>query len=147
MAPVPNGVYSISRPNEQLLTLEGGSEQPGTPAIVLPPTGQPGEQEWQVEHLPNGNVTIRNLRSETFLGFEGDPKPNSQVAGFPEPREWVLYQSAEPFTFHVVVPGGPVDGDELAMDLSLLRIFPPRVALRPLDVNELRQAWRFEFHE
>ncbi|MFJ9949696.1 hypothetical protein [Kitasatospora sp. NPDC091207] len=47
----------------------------------------------------------------------------------------------------MVVPGGPIDGVELALDLSLLRIFPPRLALRPLAVNDQRQAWKFEFHE
>jgi hypothetical protein len=49
--------------------------------------------------------------------------------------------------FHVVVPGGPVDGLELAADLGLLRIFPPMTALHPLDSENLDQALRFEFHE
>lgn len=147
MAPVPSGPYQITRPGEQLLTLEDGSSEPKTPVVLLPPTGTPGEQEWQVEVLGNGNVTIRNLRGGTYLAFDGDAEVNKPVAGFPEAREWALYQSAEPFTFHVVVPGGPVDGVELALDLGLLRIFPPRIALRPLDVNEHRQAWRFQFTE
>lgn len=147
MAPVPNGVYAITRPYENLLTLLGGSEQPGAQAVILPPNGNPGEQEWEVAALDNGNVTIRNLRSQTYLGYHGDPDPNEILGGYAEPREWRLQQSAEPYTFHVVVPGGPVDGSELAADLSLLRIFPPLTALRPLDVNDVRQAWRFEGHE
>lgn len=147
MAPVPNGVYALTRQNEQLLTLPDGSSSPGTPAVLLPPTGNPGEQEWEVQGVSNGNVTIRNLRGGTYLGFDGDPKPNSMVEGRPEAREWVLYQSGEPFAFHVVVPGGPVDGEELTLDLSLLRIFPPRLALRPLDSGDMRQAWKFEYHE
>ncbi|WP_406326519.1 hypothetical protein [Streptomyces sp. NBC_00203] len=72
---------------------------------------------------------------------------NMPVGGYYEPRQWALYQSAEPRTFHVVVPGGPVNGVELSLDLSLLRIYPPRIALRPLDVNDLRQAWTFQFME
>ncbi|MFD7472182.1 hypothetical protein ACFV8Z_08275 [Streptomyces sp. NPDC059837] len=41
----------------------------------------------------------------------------------------------------------PVDGEELALDLSLLKIFPPRIALRPLDVDNQRQAWTFQLTE
>ncbi|MFE9636792.1 hypothetical protein [Streptomyces sp. NPDC006463] len=147
MAPVPNGIYTITRPNEQLLTLLEGASEPKTPVVLLPPTGKPGEQEWQLERLSNGNFTIRNLRSETYVSYDGDPETNKPVVGYPEPREWALYQSAEPHTFHVVVPGGPIDGVELALDLSLLRIFPPRIALRPLDVSDRSQAWTFEFME
>ncbi|MEY2233879.1 MULTISPECIES: RICIN domain-containing protein [Streptomyces] len=147
MAPVPNGTYTITRPPEQLLTLLDGAPEPKTPVVLLPPTGNPGEQEWQLEKLSNGNYTIRNLRSETYVSYDGDPEMNKPVVGYPEPREWALYQSDQPHTFHVVVPGGPVDGEELALDLSLLRIFPPRIALRPLDVSNRRQAWTFQFME
>ncbi len=147
MAPVPNGVYAISRPNEQLLTLLGGAREPGAQVVVLPPTGNPGEQEWQVEGLSNGNVTIRNLRSGTYLGYDGAPEKMKLLGGFEEPREWALRQSSEPFTFHIVVPGGPVEGTELAADLSLLLVFPPLTALMPLEGGNVGQAWRFQFHE
>ncbi|MET8133114.1 hypothetical protein ABZ153_17470 [Streptomyces sp. NPDC006290] len=147
MTPVPNGIFAITRAGEQLLTMMGGSSEPKTPVVLLPPTGNPGEQEWQLENLDNGNCTMRNLGSQTYLSFDADPEINKPIGGFPEPCEWALYQSAQPHTFHVVVPGGPVDGQELALDLSLLRIFPPRLALRPLDVNDARQAWRFQFME
>ncbi|MFE9636886.1 hypothetical protein [Streptomyces sp. NPDC006463] len=100
-----------------------------------------------MEVLSNGNCTIRNLRSETYLSYDGDPEMNKLVVGFPEPREWALYKSARPHTFHVVVPGGPVEGVELALDLSLLRIFPPRMALRALEVGDQGQAWTFQFME
>ncbi len=89
----------------------------------------------------NGIYTIRNLRGGTYLGFEGDPDANKPVAGYPDPREWSLYPGSEPFTFYIVVPGGPVDGVELAVDFSLLRIFPPRSALRPFDIAIPGQAW------
>lgn len=115
--------------------------------VVLPPTGTPGEQEWEVEGLSNGRVTIKNLRSHTYLSYDGRPEVNKPLGGFPEAREWDLRQSSEPRTFHIVVPGGPVDGNELAADLSLLRIFPPMTALRPLEPGNVQQAWRFESHE
>ncbi|MCT9004917.1 hypothetical protein [Streptomyces rhizosphaerihabitans] len=143
MTPVPNGTCVITRPGEQMLTMEGGASEPKTPVVLLPPTGSPGEQEWQLENLSNGNCTMRNIESGTYLSFDADPEANKPIAGFPDPREWVLYPGAMPNTFHIVVPGGPVDGYELALDLSLLRIFPPRLALRPLNVGEARQAWMF----
>lgn len=142
-APVPPGVYAISKPRDQLLTLEA----PEGPVIVLPPIGEPGVQEWSLRSLSNGNVTLQNLREGTYAGYEGAPQVNKPVVGRPTPTEWVLRQSAEPFAFHVVVPGGPIDGIELALDLSLLLIYPPRTALRPYRPEDQRQAWRFEFHE
>ncbi|MGV9264146.1 hypothetical protein ACWDRR_05720 [Kitasatospora sp. NPDC003701] len=143
MAPVPDGVYALTRPYEQLITLL----QPKDLAVLLAPTGQPGEQEWQVEGLDDDTVKIRNLRHETFLTYDDEPDLNELIMGSTEPRAWALRRAAEPFGFHVVVPGGPVKGVELALDLSPLRIFPPRLALRSLDVNDQRQAWTFEFHE
>jgi hypothetical protein len=147
MAPVPNGVYAIARPQDQLLTLMGGSKESGEPVVLLPPTGNPGEQEWEVQGVGDATVTIRNLKNRMYVGFDGDPKPNSQVSGCSEPQEWTLLQILDSQVFHIVAPGGPVDGEELALDLSLLRIFPPRLALRPLEASNPRQAWTFEFHE
>ncbi|MFF2348700.1 hypothetical protein ACFVVL_02845 [Kitasatospora sp. NPDC058115] len=143
MAPVHNGVYAIAKPDEQLLTLQAAKEF----VVVLPPTGEPGEQEWEVSGLDNGNVVIRNLRHQSHLGLDGPPEVNQQVRGTVEAFEWALYQAAEPFSFHVVLPGGPVDGQELALDLSVLDIFPQRTALRPLEVQDQRQAWLFQSHE
>lgn len=115
--------------------------------VVLPPTGQPGHQEWQVEALSNGNITVKNLQYGTYVSYDGVPEVNKMLRGSSQATEWRLQQSVEPRTFHLVVPGGPVDGVELAVDLSLLRIFPPMTALRPLEPGDVRQAWRFEFHE
>ncbi|WP_378731951.1 hypothetical protein [Nocardia brasiliensis] len=137
-AAMHGGVYAISRPQEQLLTLQR-TESP-TPIVVLPPTGEPGTQEWEVHQLDNGNVTIRNLASQTYLGYDANPQ---RIDHFPEPKEWNLIPAAEPFTYYIVVP----DGTELAVDLSMLRIFPPTVALRPLESSNQHQAWKFEFHE
>ena len=143
MAPIPNGVYAITKRDEQLITLM----EPKDLALLLPPTGNPGEQEWEVEGRSDGTILIKNLRHGTFLTYDNDPNVNEMIMGSTEPRPWALYQAAEPQTFHIVVPGGPIDGYELALDMSLLRIFPPRLALRPLEVADQRQAWRFESHQ
>ncbi|MFC5661463.1 hypothetical protein ACFP3U_00550 [Kitasatospora misakiensis] len=138
-----DGVYAIAKPNEQLLTLEEAKDF----VVLLPPTGEPGGQEWEVTGSDNGYVVIKNLRHGSYVGPDGPVEENQLVRGVEEPFEWALYPSAEPFTFHVVVPGGPVDGEELALDLSVLDIFPPRTALRPLNVRDQAQAWSFQFHE
>ncbi|MER6362329.1 hypothetical protein [Kitasatospora sp. NPDC001527] len=143
MAPVNNGVYAIAKPDEQLLTLQAAKEF----VVVLTPTGEPGEQEWEVTGRDNGNVVIRNLRHDAYIGLDGPPKVDRQVRGTTEAFEWALYQAADRFSFHVVLPGGPVGGRELALDLSVLDIFPQRTALRPLEVQDQRQAWLFQFHE
>ncbi len=143
MIPVRDGVYAIGKPDEQLLTLQ---EAKGF-VVVLPPTGEPGEQEWEVRGRDDGYVVLRNLRHGGYLGTDGPPEVNQLVSAVAEAFEWSLYQAAEPFAFHLVVPGGPVGGVELALDFSELEIFPPRTALRPLDVKDTAQAWTFRFHE
>ncbi|GAB4587436.1 hypothetical protein [Nocardia sp. IFM 10818] len=145
MAPLPNGVYGIGRPVNQLCTLLGS--EPGAPALLLPPTGNPGEQDWELEVLANGNVTLRNVKAQLYLGVDGDLIPGLAVTGTLKACEWALYQSAVSFAFHIVVPGGPIGGVELALDLNLLQITPPRIGLRALDVNDQWQAWRFFLRE
>ncbi|MFJ3306381.1 hypothetical protein ACIPSA_25320 [Streptomyces sp. NPDC086549] len=143
MAPVPNGTYTISRPGGQLLTLERGSPEPKTPVVLLPPSGHPGEQEWQLwrlKKLGNGSYAIRNLRGGTYLSLVGDPETNKPLFGYPQLREWTLQDGTQPGSFHLV-PTGPIHCERLAADVSPLRIFPPRTALRPLDTGNLRQAW------
>lgn len=84
------------------------------------------------------------MQSKTFMSYEGSPGVNKPVVGCSDEREWLLYPSTEPSKFFVVVPGGPIEGNELALDLSLLRIFPPRTALRPLQIADVAQAWYFK---
>ncbi|MBP0452598.1 MULTISPECIES: hypothetical protein [unclassified Kitasatospora] len=145
MALVPNGIFGIRKPNEQLLTLPGAKE----PLVLIPPAdGEVEAQSWEVEELENGNVLLRNQRHRTFAGYEGYPQENTEVVGSSEPREWQLRPAGHPdvFKFYVVVPGGPVDGTELALDISVLDIFPTRIALRPLDVRNQEQSWDFLIH-
>ncbi|MCG6495534.1 hypothetical protein [Kitasatospora sp. A2-31] len=143
MTPVHDGVYAIAKPDEQLLTLQAAKEF----VVLLPPTGEVGEQDWEVSGVANGNVVIKNLRHGSYIGLDGPVEVNQQVRGTPEPFEWALRQAAERFTFHIVVPGGPVEGRELALDLSVLDIFPQRTALRPLEERDQAQAWLFQFRE
>ena len=68
MAPIPTGPYGIAKRHEQYLTLQDEK----APAVVLPPTGQPGEQEWHVESLSNGNVTIKNKGASEEQGQQSN---------------------------------------------------------------------------
>ena len=139
MAPIPNGPYGIAERGEQNLTLHDEK----APAIVLPvsPVSRSGTSRASPTATSPSRTcgTKRTSASTAFLESTRCYRGSSQAT------EWQLRQSAEPRMFHVVVPGGPVDGLELAADLSLLRIFP-MTALRPLDPENLVQAWRFEFH-
>ncbi|MEH0557365.1 hypothetical protein QA862_42485 [Streptomyces sp. B21-101] len=52
-----------------------------TPVVLLPPTGSPGEQEWQLEVLSNGNCTIRCHAPHLGVGDCVDDGPYEGEAG------------------------------------------------------------------
>ncbi|KAH9988927.1 hypothetical protein BJV77DRAFT_1019209 [Russula vinacea] len=91
-----------------------------------------------------GTYTIINR--EISLSYEGVPGRHTHVCGFQThpPREWTLYEAAEPRSYHVVVPGPLVDGGKkLAFDRSPLLIIPPFTELTYLDREDQKQAWTF----
>jgi hypothetical protein len=121
MSPISAGIYSISRSNEQIATMEGGNAKPGTPVIVLGPSENPMEQDvrysflsfhstvplmpcvllakWDIRVLSNGNVTVNNMQSMTFMSYHGNAEVDKPVGGCTNEREWVLYPSADPSKF------------------------------------------------
>lgn len=137
MASVPDGVYWVSFTGEQLLSPLGSGGNPGMPTVLLPPTGEPGLQQWQVQRTDNGTSTIRNLRTGMYLGFDGDPDQYEMARLYPEPREWQLTAGGEPNTFTIGVPD-----TDMRLGLSLLRIWPPHLALMP-SLGDEYQAWTF----
>ncbi|KAK9760932.1 hypothetical protein K7432_014565 [Basidiobolus ranarum] len=141
---VPQGVYSIERPQNQLITAR--ESRPTSPAFLLPPTGNPSEQEFEISRNLDGTVSIRNIRSGLYLSSKN--VVNSLITLETQPKSWTLAQGVEPSNYVILLPGGPVDGQVLVIDMSLLRIFPPRLALRPFNPeNVQRQQFRFERHE
>ncbi|WP_424705412.1 hypothetical protein [Kitasatospora acidiphila] len=141
-------VYTIAKPREQLLTLERWDG----PAVLLRAAGEPGQQQWELLSVsdgtaPKGTVFLRNVGEGTYLGYEGAPHINKLVAGRPHPVGWELRGGGDSDAYHVVAPGGPIDGAELALDLGLLLVYPPRTTLRPLRLDDERQAWRFTLEE
>lgn len=76
----------------------------GTPVQLMPADGM-GDQEGKVLPAGDGICTIMNVRSTTFLGFEGDSDHNVLVCGFSGPRAWQLTPGERPGNFGIVPPG------------------------------------------
>ncbi|RDB23042.1 hypothetical protein Hypma_009834 [Hypsizygus marmoreus] len=141
---IPNGKYAITHHNGQgpRLTLQDHAED--AIVTIVSPTEDPAQQEWEVELKSDSDITIKSVKYGTYLSYSDTPYANEIVTGQKEPREWQLRPTSEALIFDIIVPGGPVDGNELALDLSLLKIFPPRAALRPWKSSGLDQGWYFK---
>ncbi|KAK9762466.1 hypothetical protein K7432_011760 [Basidiobolus ranarum] len=138
-ATLSNGVYRIELPHDQLVTQPEGSET--GPAYLLPPTGNAGEQEFEISENSDGTVNIRNIKSGHYLSSENEV--NATIILETQPKSWTLTPGTEPSTYVIQLPGEPVDGEILAVDMSLLRIFPPRLALRPFNERDGQQQFKF----
>ncbi|KIJ46517.1 hypothetical protein M422DRAFT_250109 [Sphaerobolus stellatus SS14] len=137
-SPVQDGVYYILMSRDQALTLPQGGMTPFGAAVLLPQTKD--------NRVANGNVTIQGGDGGLYLGYRGDePAFNAICIGVKNPFEWRLQETGNDNTYQVIIPGGPLPDEEVeaCLDLSLLRIFPPVCALRPLDAHNTRQSWTF----
>lgn len=113
------------------------------PVVVLPPESQE-EQKWFVRPVDKKTALIETAEnSRRYLSFDGEATVNSQIDALAEqPREWEIRNTTNPDHSFIVLPG-LVNDEELAVDFSLLRIYPPRLALRPLDPTSKTQIWTF----
>ncbi|WP_210588316.1 RICIN domain-containing protein [Streptomyces sp. GESEQ-35] len=130
-ASLRNGLYTISRFQRQLLTLD---EAEG--AVVILPPNAGGGQAWEVETLANGHTTIRNVKEGSYLGYAVSREINQPVMGNAVPVQWSLHEAV--YGYHVVVPD-----TELALDTSPLLIHPPRTDLTALRSQDPAQIWQF----
>ncbi|GKQ36480.1 hypothetical protein [Streptomyces sp. A012304] len=135
MAGISDGVYEILFTNEQLLTALG--PEPGEPLVLLP-SGE-GNQEWRVRGDGNGTHTIISASAHLDLAvsYEGEPDMHELSLLLPDERAWQLLPAREPDAYLIGVPDAP-----MRLGLSLLRIFPPRLALAP-EYGDPYQAWTF----
>ena len=135
MAGISEGVYQIEFTGHQLLSAPRPG--PGDPLMLLPP-GE-GTQEWRVRSDGNGGhtITASDAHLELFVSYDGEPDMHELTMLLPESRSWNLLPGSEPDTYAIGVPNA-----EMRLGLSLLRIFPPRVALAP-DYGDPYQAWTF----
>ncbi|MFD9320651.1 hypothetical protein ACFWDQ_23750 [Streptomyces sp. NPDC060053] len=135
MAALADGIYQIAFTDEQLLTAP--EPRPGVPLFLLP-RGE-GLQEWQVSSngKGNGNRVITIPEAPAHVSYDGEPDMHELALVLPEPREWNVVPAAKPDTYFINVTDAP-----MRLGLSLLRIFPPRVALAP-EYGDPYQAWTF----
>ncbi|HEY0696793.1 MAG TPA: hypothetical protein VGD43_03180 [Micromonospora sp.] len=130
------GFYQIAFTSDQLLTAHGAG--PGAPLMLLPPD-QSQIQTWRVRRVADGGYTIQAVPGESYISFDGEPDMHELALTSDEPRPWVLAPGAEPDTYAIGVAGAE---PALRLGMSLLRIFPPRIALAP-EYGDQYQAWHF----
>ncbi|MFF7129761.1 MULTISPECIES: RICIN domain-containing protein [unclassified Streptomyces] len=118
------GTFTILGPGGHLTHMGKGED-----IVVLPPDGN-AQQLWEVKP-ESGTYTLRNVATGYYLGSEGDPnQPTMMIRGSKQPYPWRTAQGpdGDPDTY-LLAPGASNDG--LVLTYSLLRIFPPRVAILP----------------
>jgi len=119
---IPDGTYTVMGPGGQL-TMD--SSFPGV--AMLEPEGKP-TQQWNVA-FDSSTCTLRSVASDLYLGNDGDPNEWSMVVkGTRQPFAWKLspgYDSDE--CTHVLTSAASREG--LVLTMSLLRIYPPLVAI------------------
>jgi Ricin-type beta-trefoil lectin domain-like len=121
--PISDGTYRVRGPGG-LLTDAGGF-----PGIAVLRDGE-GDQRWKVV-CESGAYTVRNTASGLYLGGDGDPnEPLMTVKGTKKAFSWKLSsgQDDDETTF-VLTSAASSEG--LVLSMSLLRIFPPLVAILP----------------
>lgn len=125
-ASLPSGTYALVWTEDLHLAVRDGAKDPGTPVVMMTPIDA-YEQRWEVLDLPDGSVTVRNLASNTYLGFEGDAEPNVLLGGFPQETTWQLVPGEEPdrLAFALVPPEAP----DLHLGRGIQRLWPPRAGL------------------
>lgn len=133
---IPDGTYNVRGPGG-LLTMDGG-----LPGVAMLQADGGKTQQWKVA-FDSGAYTLRNVASDLYLGNEGDPSdPSMIVKGTKQAFPWKLsagHDSDE--TTHVLTSAGSSDG--LVLSMSLLRIWPPLVAiLAPRDYSTVE--WAFD---
>jgi hypothetical protein len=121
---ISDGTYTVRGPGG-LLTM--ATAFPGM--AMLPPEGG-STQQWKVAAESDG-YTVRSVASDLYLGADGDPdEPQMIVKGTGQPFVWTLSTGMDDDeTTYVLRSAASSDG--LVLSMSLLRIFPPLVAILP----------------
>lgn len=144
MAALEDGVYEIYGPGA-FLTLAYGSSKVGADVVLDMNSPRPGQQ-WQVQGLANGNVTIRNVQGGTYLGYYDKPYVENPLGGYVEAREWELVQFTHPGQVLLLVPGGPFDGKDLTPGPSRLAATGPTPLATLTHVPERTDGYAWAFN-
>ncbi|KAF9583140.1 hypothetical protein BGW38_010160 [Lunasporangiospora selenospora] len=134
---LPDGFYRIKF-NNLLLTdykrkLNGYAVLYSSHGVSVP------QQEWFITNTGNGEVVIRNMASQHFLSFEGDPSLGKFVTLSVIPRKWKLSVTDGSKLNIQTVDGG----QKLNVAVSSLAAPRPRTELARPD-KSVKQAWQFE---
>ncbi|AWW39129.1 hypothetical protein [Streptomyces cadmiisoli] len=131
-APLAAGTYTIALGPGNLLTAGRINE----PLVILPPGHE--AQEWEVVALTHGNIALRNLGGNVYMGHQGTFHPHRFAVATTTPFEWGLAPSGAFGGFRVTAPGS-----DLVLGQSPLLVSPLRVDLQYRREADLRQAWQF----
>jgi hypothetical protein len=135
-----DGIYRISKRDGNDLTIL--SDSTDAPLALLPP-GEPSEQEWELKtHPEDRTVSFRNAKSGLFAGVQ-TPSSHGHAILSQNGQSWVLEEAEGGEGVYIRLPEKD-SADELVLELSMLRIFPPRVALQNKRHGDWQQTWRFE---
>ncbi|QRV92131.1 hypothetical protein RhiJN_20149 [Ceratobasidium sp. AG-Ba] len=125
----------------ELITMRSGEE--GEDVTVESAAGQPGIQEWVIEHHPEDKIAFRNLLfSDKYMGLHGEPGGNAPIVVSSSPLIFTLERAGEPAKYKFYIEE---DGVQLYLSVSLNEIFPSRAALQPKQL--VGAPWSLRFLE
>lgn len=133
---ISGGTYNVRGPGG-LLTMDSAF-----PGVAMLQADRETTQQWKVA-CDSGAYTLRCVESDLYLGNDGDPNdPSMIVTGTQQAFTWKLSTGQDSDeTTHVLTSAASSDG--LVLSMSLLRIFPPLVAiLSPSDFSTVE--WEFD---
>ncbi|KAF9399760.1 hypothetical protein BGX21_005670, partial [Mortierella sp. AD011] len=139
MATFENGIYHITRGPSQYLTTSGSQAIFGDPGL------DDGVEKWELTTNDDGTVSLRDVRSRHFLSL--DDTENIQfhqsVRLGEKEYHWRLSEASNDGEVYIHAVGRSEDGGDYVIDLGMLRIFPPRLALMRKDQANGYQGWSF----
>ncbi len=121
---IPDGTYCVRGPGGNLTMADG---LPGV--AMLPPDGEAG-QRWTLAAQPGG-CTLRSVGTGRYLGSDGDPNDVCMVVkGTVKPFAWNLSTGNDADETTLVLTSA-ASSDDIVLSMSLLRLYPPLVAMLP----------------
>jgi hypothetical protein len=119
---IPNGTYTVMGPGGALTASDRS-------IVLLEPEGDK-TQQWEVR-FDSGTYTLRNVATSVYLGNDGDPNEIAMmVKGARQPYTWEL-STGNDDDENTFVLTSAASQDGLVLSYSILRIFPPQVAIVP----------------
>ncbi len=137
---IPDGIYAVMGAGGRLAM---PTEQMGPGNIALLPPASPGDktQQWDVRSGAD-SCTLRNVATGAYLGSDRDlDGPIMMLSGSDKPVPWVFIDGpdGDPDSYLLLAAAS---GGNLVLAPSLLRIYPPPLAVLPRQAS-YPFAWTF----